>query len=87
MNHRCMKFVIFVSILFCAGSFSQPIKKKNNASIFRSLDFSYTDSYDEIISFRIDSNHIFQLSKNESLIYGKLPDSIFNGVTVWNRTY
>ena len=79
-----MKTLFILSIIFWAESCSESTKKKDTEYSLGILEFSYTDSYEEIMSFRVDSNKLFLISKNDSLRYGILPDTIFSELIMWH---
>ncbi len=82
-NLLLMRILFFLYLSLWIASCSSPLKKQESPYNFRSLEFSFTDSDEEVISFRTDSSKFFLISKNDSLRFGILPDSLVSAFVTW----
>ncbi len=77
-----MRPVFILAIFFLCESCTQHLTKEE-ISI---LEFSYSDSYEEILSCRVDSGKIYLISINDTLAHGILTDSISDRFERWQET-
>ena len=81
-----MRTIFILSIFLFSGSCIQHLKKDKEKVKISILEFSYSDSYEQIVSFRLDSSKFYLISINDTLLYGTLEDSILDRFTRWQET-
>ena len=80
-----MRTIFLLGIIFFTGSCIQHVKKDKEKVKISILEFSYSDSYEQILSFRVDSSKFYLISINDTILYGTLKDSIFDRITKWQE--
>ena len=80
-----MRAIFILSIIFFAGSCIQHVKEDKEKVKISTFEFSYSDSYEEILSFRVDSSKLYLISINDTTLYGTLKDSIFDRFNKWKE--
>ena len=81
-----MKVTFILSLFFLMSACRQVLNKDKDREKISILEFSYSDSNEEILSFRVDSNKFYFLSVNDTLLYGNLQDSNFDKLIQWQET-
>ena len=80
-----MRTLFLLGIIFFTGSCIQHVKENKEKVKISILEFSYSDSYEQILSFRVDSTKLYLISINDTILYGTLKDSIFNQLIKWQE--
>jgi len=78
-----MRTIFILTVIFFTGSCIQNVYKKKVK--FSNLEFSYSDSYEQVLSFRVDSSKFYFISINDTIVYGTLKDSMFDKITKWQE--
>ena len=80
-----MRTIFLLGIIFFMGSCIKKVKKDKEKVKISILEFSYSDSYEQILSFRVDSSKFYLIAINDTILYGTLKDSIFDRITKWQE--
>ncbi|RZJ99461.1 MAG: hypothetical protein EOO46_22580 [Flavobacterium sp.] len=81
-----MRAIFILSIFLFTGGCIHHVKKDKEKVKVSTLEFSYSDSYEEILSFQLDSNKFYVISINDTIIYGTLIDSTLDRFNRWEET-